>query len=467
MRTAATFTLRSPMPVSAEELYAWHARPLAFQRLQPPWETVVMKSVTGAFGTDGHRVEFRTKLLGPIWGTWVAEVFDFQPGRQFQDRQLRGPFAYWNHAHRFFPEGPNGSFLEDHIEYRLPLGIIGRCLGGRSVRRRLEAMFRYRHALTASDLRRHGLYRDRPRLTVLVTGSRGLVGSSLVPFLVSGGHRVVRLVTGQGRPPFDDGTTWVNWDPNPPLPPGTLDGIDAVVHLAGDNVASGRWNEAKKRRILESRVGPTRRLAEAVAAAAPDRRPRVFVSASAVGFYGSRGDEVLTEDSQAGEGFFPEVGRAWEEATNPARDAGVRTVNLRIGVVLSPRGGALGKQLLAFKMGAGAVLGSGKQWVPWVTSGDVVGAIHHALMNDTLAGPVNLCAPNPVTNQTFTKTLGRVLSRPAFFWLPRFALRVIFGEIADHALLASMRAVPRKLLESGFAFDHPELEPALRYELGR
>jgi uncharacterized protein (TIGR01777 family) len=467
MPTNATYTLRSPMPVAAEELYAWHARPLTFQRLQPPWETVEVRSVTGAFGTDGYRVELRTKLLGPIGVRWLAEAYDFQPGRQFQDRQLCGPFAFWNHTHRFIPDGPNASFLEDHIEYRLPFGLPGRVFGSGIARRRLEAMFRYRHALTASDLRRHGQYRDRPRLTILVTGSRGLVGSSLVPFLVSGGHRVVRLVTGQGRPPFDDGTGWVNWDPSAPLTPGTLDGIEAVVHLAGDNVASGRWNEAKKRRILESRVGPTRRLAEAVAATPAARRPRVFVSASAVGFYGSRGDEVLTEDSPPGHGFFPEVALAWEAATDPARDAGVRTVNLRIGVVLSPRGGALGKQLFAFKMGAGAVLGSGQQWVPWVTSGDVVGAIHHALMNDTLAGPVNLCAPNPVTNHTFTKTLGRVLSRPAFFWLPRSALRVIFGEIADNALLASMRAVPRKLLDSGFAFDHTELEPALRYELGR
>ena len=189
--------------------------------------------------------------------------------------------------------------------------------------------------------------------------------------------------------------------------------------------------------------------------------------ASAVGFYGTRGDEELTEDSPAGTGFFPEVVMVWEDACAPARDAGVRTVNLRIGVALSLRGGALGKQLLPFKMGAGAVLGSGKQWVPWVTADDVVGMIHHALYTDALSGPVNAVGPNPVPNRAFAKTLGRVLRRPAFFWLPRPALRAMFGQVADEALLASMKARPAKLLASGFRFEHAELEPALRFLLGK
>ncbi|MBA4063494.1 MAG: TIGR01777 family protein [Isosphaera sp.] len=459
----ATFTLRSAMPAPADELYAWHARPGAFRRLQPPWEAAEVTDARGRFGDEKYTLTLRTTVLGPFKGTWVAEAFGFRPGRQFEDRQLKGPFAAWHHTHRFIPDGPDRSFLEDHIAYRLPLGAVGRLFGSGTVRRRLAAMFTYRHALTASDLRRHAGFRDTPRMTVAVTGSRGLVGSELVPFLLTGGHRVVRLVTGAGRPPFDDGTRWVTWDPTSPLPPGTLDGVDAVVHLAGDNVAAGRWSAAKKRKILESRTVPTRHLAAAAAAA----RVRAFVSASAVGFYGDRGDEVLAEDAPPGTGFFPEVGRAWEDATGPARDAGVRTVNLRIGVVLTPRGGALGKQLPAFRAGAGAVLGSGRQWVPWVTIGDVVGAAHHALMADGLAGPVNVCAPNPVTNREFTKALGRVLRRPAFLWLPRVALRVMFGELADAALLASMRAVPRKLLGGGFAFDHGELEPALRFVLGR
>lgn len=462
-----TFTLRSAMPVSAEELYAWHARPLAFQRLQPPWEAARVVRQEGEFGADGFRLTMRAKTLGPLKSTWVAETFDFRPGRGFQDRCLEGPFSYWNHAHEMIPDGPESSFLEDRIEYRVPLGAAGRLFGGRMVRARLSATFAYRHFLTASDLRRHNQFRERPRLTVTVTGSRGLVGSELVPFLTTGGHQVIRLVTGRASAAYDDGTTWVPWKPDAPLPAGTFDGVDAVIHLAGDNVAEGRWSDAKKRKILESRTVPTRRVAEAIAAPPPERRPKVFLCASAVGFYGNRGAEELTEDSPAGAGFFPEVVREWEAACEPAREAGVRVANLRIGVVLSPRGGALGKQLLPFKAGAGAVLGGGRQWLPWITVGDTVGAIHHGLMSEDVRGPVNLVGPHPSTNREFTKALGRVLRRPAFLWLPRPALRAMLGEVADEALLASMKVIPAKLLASGFHFDHADLESALRFLLGR
>jgi uncharacterized protein (TIGR01777 family) len=462
-----TFTLRSTMPVSAEELYAWHARPLAFQRLQPPWEQTTVVKQQGAFGTDGFLITMRTKTLGPLHTTWLAEAFDFQPGRRFQDRQLKGPFGHWNHTHLMIPDAAATSHLEDTIDYRVPLGPVGRLLGGRMVKRRLAAVFAYRHFVTANDLARHQRFATQPRLTIAVTGSRGAIGSDLVPFLTTGGHRVVRLLTGNAARPYDDGTKWLAWNPDAPLDPSTLDGVDAVIHLAGDNVAEGRWSATKKHRILVSRTAPTRRIAEAIAAVQGERRPKVFVCASAVGFYGDRGDEDLTEESPSGKGFFPEVVRAWEGACAPARDAGVRTVNLRIGVALSMRGGALAKQLLPFKMGAGAVLGSGRQFLPWITTNDLVGAINHALFTGELSGPVNAVAPNPVTNRGFAKALGRVLRRPAFMWLPRFALRVMFGEVTDEALLASMKVRPAKLAASGFSFNHSELESALRFLLGR
>jgi uncharacterized protein len=462
-----TFTLRSPMPVSADELYAWHSRPLAFQRIQPPWEDARIVKQEGTFGIDGFRLMMKTKTVGPLRGTWVADAFDFQPGRRFQDRCLEGPFAYWNHTHLMIPNGESGSFLEDHIEYRPPLGMAGRLFSSGMVKRRLAAVFGYRHAVTASDLRRHLQFQERPRMTIALTGSRGLIGADLVPFLTTGGHRVVRLLTGNANPPYDDGTKWVSWKPDAPIPPETFDGVDAVIHLAGDSVAKGRWSEEKKRKILESRTVPTRHIAEAIAAVPAERRPKVFVCASAVGFYGSRGEEELTEDSPTGTGFLSEVVRQWEGASEPARNAGVRTVNLRIGVVLSSSGGALGEMLLPFKMGTGAVLGSGRQWLPWITVNDIIGAIHHCLMTDDLSGPVNLVGPNPITNRDFTKTLGRALSRPAFFWLPQTALRVLFGEIADEALLASIKARPARLAASGFRFDHTQLESALRFLLGR
>jgi uncharacterized protein (TIGR01777 family) len=455
------------MPVTAEELYAWHSRPLAFQRLLPPWEYNDVTAINGKFGSDGYRIELRTKYLGPVKGTWIADTFDFQTGRQFQDRELKGPFAHWNHTHRMIPEGASASSLEDSIEYRLPFGSLGKVFGSGIAQRRIAAIFAYRHALTKSDLLRHALYRDRPRLTIAITGSRGLVGAELVPFLTTGGHKVVRLVTGKGGPGYDDGTKWVNWVPSENLAHDVLEGVDAVIHLAGDNVATRRWSPAKKQSILESRTTPTRKLAEAIAAMPAERRPKAFVCASAIGYYGNRGDETLDEGSPPGKGFFTDVCTEWEAAAGLARDAGVRTVNMRIGVVLSPKGGALGKQLLAFKAGAGAVLGSGRQWVAWIAMGDMIGAIHHCLMNENVSGPVNCTAPTPVTNREFTKSLGRVLRRPAFFWLPQPILRLMFGEFAVEGLLASVKVIPQRLLDSGYAFDHSELVPALRFLLGK
>lgn len=462
----ATFTHQSPMPASADDLYAWHARPSAFSRLTPPWETADVVGVDGAFGTPGYRVTVRTKLVGPVGGTMVAEHPSFTTGREFRDVQLRGPFARWEHTHRFLPDGPDASTLEDHIDYRLPMGPVGKLFGGAMVERRLAAMFAYRHAVTASDLRRHATFRDRPRLRVAITGSRGLLGSELAHFLTGGGHRVLRLVRGAvPKPAFDDGTESVSWDPTAAPPPDLLAGCDALVHLAGDGIADGRWTDAKRRSIRDSRVIPTRLLAEAVART--PNGPRVFVSSSGISAYGDRGDEVLTEDSTPGSGFLADVCREWEATTTPAAEAGVRVAFLRTSVVLTPRGGGLAKQLPAFRAGAGAMLGDGRHWFPWITSGDWVGAAHHVLMTDAVRGAVNVTAPQPVTNRDFTRTLAKVLRRPAFLRVPRAALRVMFGPIADEALLTSLRAVPGKLEASGFAFDHADVEAALRFVLGR
>jgi uncharacterized protein (TIGR01777 family) len=467
MSAPLSFTFRSSLPASAEEVYAWHGRPLAFQRLQPPWERIDVEDVSGLFGQDGFRVSFRAPFVGPLKSRWVAVFSGFEPGRGFRYRQTDGPFHTWNHTFHFTSESPAASTHENRIEYKLPFGAMGRLFARDMVLRRLEAMFAYRHALLARDLRRHNLFRDRPRLTIAVTGSRGLVGSELVPFLTTGGHRVRRLVTGGDKPDFADGTEWLPWDPRAKPDAAAFAGVDAVVHLAGENVASGRWNAARKQRILESRTIPTQSLAESLAALPPGDRPQAFIPASAVGLFGSRGDEVLTDESPPGEGFFPDVCRAWEAAAEPARAAGIRTAHLRFGMVLTPKGGALGKQLAVFKTGLGATLGPGTQWVPWISIGDAIGAIHHCLMSEAVEGPVNVVAPNSVTNREFTRTLARVLHRLAFLRLPRFALRMLFGGLADEGLLASLRVVPKKLLDSGFAFQHTELEEGLRFVLGR
>jgi uncharacterized protein (TIGR01777 family) len=293
-------------------------------------------------------------------------------------------------------------------------------------------------------------------MRVSITGATGLVGSALVPALVRDGHDVARV----GR----SSRAQVRWDPDTGhVDPEAVAGRDAVVHLAGESIAAGRWTEARKARILESRSRGTRVLAEAAARADP--RPDVLVCASAIGFYGDRGGEVLTEASPAGRGFLAEVCRAWEDACSPAREAGIRVVHLRFGMVLSPRGGALARMLLPFRLGAGGVVGSGRQWWSWVAQDDVVGAIRHALVTPPVDGPVNVAAPNPVTNAEFTSTLGRVLRRPTLVPVPALAARLAFGEMADALLLASARVLPRRLEETGFAFRHPLLEGALRHLL--
>ncbi|OLC56747.1 MAG: TIGR01777 family protein [Candidatus Rokubacteria bacterium 13_1_40CM_4_69_39] len=301
--------------------------------------------------------------------------------------------------------------------------------------------------------------------TVAVTGASGLVGSALVTGLTSAGHRVVRVVRGAGAASVA-GQRLARWDPESgALEPSALAGADAVVHLAGESVAGGRWTEAKKRRIRSTRVDVTRRLAEALPRL--ERPPRLLVSASAVGYYGDRGSEILREDSSPGPGFLAEVCREWEAATDPAARAGIRVVRLRIGMVLSRRGGALGAMLTPFRLGAGGPVGSGVQWVSWIAIDDLVGAILHALATESLAGPVNAVAPEPVTNRELARTLGRVLRRPALLPLPAVAARLLFGQMADELLLASARVEPARLRATGFTFRHARLEDALRHELGR
>ena len=296
-------------------------------------------------------------------------------------------------------------------------------------------------------------------MKILVTGATGLVGSAVVPFLAGGGHEVVRL--GRSAPGAGD----IRWDPDAGvLEARALEGFDGVVHLAGENIASGRWNAAKKRRIKESRVRGTRLLAETLGGL--ERPPRVLVSASAVGFYGDRGDEELTESSPAGSGFLSEVCREWEAATEATEGKSIRVVHARLGVVLSRDGGALAKMLTPFKLGAGGIVGNGGQYMSWITLDDTAAALAHLLTTETASGPVNLVAPAPVTNHEFTKTLGRVLRRPTVFPLPGFVARVVFGEMADALLLASTRVTPANLLDSGYTFRHGSLEEGLRQVLG-
>ncbi|HET8623681.1 MAG TPA: TIGR01777 family oxidoreductase [Gemmatimonadales bacterium] len=456
VHTVERSTFVSQMPA---EVYAWHSRPGAFERLTPPWERVELLERSGGL-ERGARTVLRVRA-GGRWMRWVAVHQDHEAGRRFVDAQVEGPFAHWRHSHEFAPEG-DGTRVTDRIEYAPPFGLVGAMADRWSVRRKIERLLAYRHTVLADDLAAHARFRGHPRLRVAITGATGLIGRALRAFLTSGGHDVIPLV--RRRTAAED----VAWDPDSAtIDAGALEGVDAVVHLAGENVAAGRWTAARKRRIVESRTSATRFLATTLARLA--RPPGILVSASAVGIYGPRGDEVLTESSAPGPDadFFARLAREWETGADPARQAGIRVAHPRFGVVLSPRGGALAKLLLPFRAGVGGPLGNGRMWMSWVSLDDAVAAIQHALFTTDLTGPFNVVAPGPVTNRQFAATLGRVLHRPAALPVPAAALRLAFGEMADATVLASIRVLPRVLEEQGYMFRHPQLEPTLRYLLGR
>lgn len=296
-------------------------------------------------------------------------------------------------------------------------------------------------------------------MKIIISGSSGLVGSALIPALTEQGHEVKRLLRVKIAPGEE------HWDPERgEIRSGSLEGFDVIIHLAGESIASGRWTAARKERIYQSRVAGTRLLSEALGKLA--HPPKVLLSASAIGFYGDRGAEALTEESAMGSLFLSHLCRDWEAATEPASVAGIRVVNLRFGVILSAKGGALTKMLLPFRLGLGGKIGAGAQYMSWIAIDDVVGAILHALTTESVTGAVNVVTPDPVTNEVFTKCLGQVLGRPTLFPMPTFAARLAFGEMADELLLAGARVEPMKLQKTGYTFRYPHLGGALRALLG-
>lgn len=445
------FERRTLMPVSASELYAWHGRPGAFERLNPPFAPVQVEERTGGLEVGARTV---VRGVGPLGQRWVAEHTVCEPGRMFRDEQVNGPFKKWVHTHRFEPRADDSCELVDTIEYELPMGGLGAFFGWPFTTATLEQVFAFRHALTKNDLSRHAAYAKQKRLTVAVTGASGLVGSALIPFLTAGGH-TVRAVKRNGAQ-FDAKA---------------LEGAEVVVNLAGAGVADERWTDSRKRLLIDSRVDYTRRLQAAIKQSGS--QPRVWLQSSAVGIYGDRADEQLTEESKLGEpadegaGFLARLCQDWEAAGQEAEALGARVVSLRTGIVQSASGGALTKFLPAFKMGLGGPLGGGKGWQSWVSLEDLLGIVLFAAYEDSLSGPVNVVGPHAATSAEYAKTLGRVLNRPSFAPVPKFALRALFGELADGALLTSQRVMPKRLGEAGFQFLHPMLEDALRFTLGK
>lgn len=453
------FQYRSRFPFPAESVFQWYERPGAFERLNPPWESVHVISRSGGI-RDGDRMVLRFNV-GPFGLTWNIIHQDYIENRQFCDIQVSGPFSFWKHTHCFEPDGSGASYLEDRIEYALPMGWLGQLGDNWLAQKRLAALFAYRHRTTLADLTAHARYNDRGAKRILVSGASGLIGSALASFLSTGGHTVYRLARNSSR--FDKCT--ILWPATANLADDIgLEGFDAVVHLAGESIA-GRWTDAKKQRIRDSRILGTRKLCQMLSHLKDP--PQTLICASAIGFYGNRGDEILTEQSAPGDDFLATTCQDWERESHIAEKAGIRVVHLRFGVVLTPAGGALAQMLTPFRLGIGGVIGNGSQYVSWISLDDVLGAILHALMTGDLQGPVNVVSPNPVTNRELSKTLGTILHRPACFPLPSAVVNILFGEMGNALLLSSARVSPARLLETGYSFRHPTLHTALQHLLGK
>jgi len=426
------------------EVFDWHTRPGAITRLMPPWSPVRVEREAGSV-RDGQAV---LRLPGGL--RWVAahQPGEYDPPHEFADALVSLPLS-WRHTHQFALAGPHATRVTDVVETPLPARV-------------LRPMFAYRHQQLADDLAAQARARELApgSLTIAVTGSSGLIGTALTALLSTGGHRVIRLVR---RPPEHAGERyWRAEDPGLEL----LNGVDALIHLAGVSIG-GRFTAGRKQEIRDSRIIPTRRLAELAAHTAPGLR--AFVTASAIGIYGpDRGDEVLTETSGRGDGFLADVVAGWEDAADPAARAGLRTVQVRTGLVQTPRGGMLHLLYPLFAAGLGGRLGSGKQWLSWIGLDDLLDIYLRAVLDPALSGPVNAVAPAPVRNADYTAVLAGLLRRPALVPVPPFGPRLLLGGEGARVLAeASQHVRPQRLIDAGHQFRYPELDPALRHVLGR
>lgn len=450
------FERRLRVPVSQAVLCSWHLRNGAFERLCPPWQRI--RTLFADPVEEGGLRVFQLKRAG-LWLRWEAEHRDVLPPQGFTDIQRAGPFRRWKHVHRFEQVDQATSELVDHIEYELPFGALGRALGGPRARHDLERVFGYRHRTTAADLLQHA-HAGQARWRVAVSGASGLIGGQLVAFLRGGGHQVLRLVRDRDQPAEDE----IRWSVGQGVRDlDRLEGLDAIVHLAGVSVGQ-RWNETTRHEIRDSRVLGTRAIVEAIAATRD--KPKALLTASAIGYYGDTGADIVDEDASLGQGFLADVCDEWETEAQRAEEH-CRTARLRIGVVMDPRGGALAKLLPLFKAGLGGRIGRGNQLVSWVGLDDVLGAFHAALQHEALAGAINVTSPHPVTQAELAKTLGHVLSRPTVATTPDSAVALMFGDMGRETVLGSVGARPARLLAQGYDFRAPTLEQALRHCLGR
>jgi uncharacterized protein (TIGR01777 family) len=438
------------MPCDSEFLYRWHTMPRAINRLTPPWEKVKIISHPASL-VENEKVHVR--LSGLI--DWHLKIFNIIEGKTFSDTQLIGPFLDWTHIHSMQTVNESSSLLVERISFKLP--ILDSILSSWVCNYKLKPLFDYRFRTLFHDIKIHYKLKDKKHMKVLITGSSGLVGSALLDFLASGGHQVFKLVRQDPLSPNE-----INWNPeSQKIDLAKLENFDVIIHLAGENIANKRWTKSQQKKIADSRILGTRFLVDSINKL--QNPPHTFISASAIGFYGDRGEEILSENSSAGSDFLADTCIKWEQETKSFKNKSIRVVNARFGIILDPRAGALSKLLPIFWIGGGGILGNGKQWMSWIALDDVLGSLMHIINTPSISGPVNIVAPNPLKNSDFTKVLAKVMFRPALFPAPAFALRLALGKMADALLLSSTRVEPKILNETGFEFSYPDLESALKH----
>ncbi|MCH1430876.1 MAG: TIGR01777 family protein [Chlamydiales bacterium] len=442
----------SEMPCSQQELFDWHKKNSALRRLTPPWMRVNVLQEADSLA-KGSEVTLEIKAAPLMKLKLISKHTDYQEGKEFTDTMLKGPFSYWKHRHQMIDNGKESSILQDSVEYTPPLPFSNPL-----IKSEINRLFNYRHRVLKADLELIKRY-DSSCMKIAITGATGLVGSELKHFLRSAGHDVYTLV----RTPCKSDKE-IRWNPlTGDIELSKLEGFDAIIHLAGENIGSGYWTKKKKQRIRDSRVIGTKHLVAALNNL--QNPPKTLISFSAIGFYGVKALETDEDHSSCGNDFLASVCSDWEQEALQYNKG--RVVIPRLGVILSPKGGALEKMLLPFKLGFGGKIASGAQYMSWIAIDDVIYNLYHMLCNKTISGTLNLTSPNPVTNEDFSKVLAKVLKRPCLFPVPSIALKALFGEMAEATMLSSIKAFPNTLKGSKAPFFYSELEDALRHLLGK
>ena len=425
---------------------------------------------TGGINNDDNSI-FRINL-GPITFKWVAKHFGYIHNRQFQDKMIKGPFKKWIHTHSFIPQEQNQCIIEDKIDYMLRFGKIGSKIIQKRIQNYLNQLFIYRERILVNDTILEKMTQEKGK-NILITGSHGLIGSSLIPLLTYiGGHKITRLVRKiNNNNTYSSPTTnkedkkSIFWYPEyDKLDHNELEGFDIIIHLAGENIF-GRWTDIKKQRIFNSRVGSTKLLAKSLTKLS--NPPSLLICASAIGYYGDRPNEYITEDSIPGKGFLSEVCQQWEKATHDVTEIGIRVVNTRFGVVLTPKGGILQKLLSPFKLGLGITIGNKDQYISWVSIEDVIKSIFYSITNTSIKGPVNVVSPKPITNLEFSDTLKKIFNPKLSMSINQNIPKLIFGEMSKEVLSTNTYVIPKRLISTGYKFFNSELEDSLRFLLGK